>query len=108
MGANATYGQYQEALNTTKNLEGQMGDLKDEIAPCPNNCLKNKAIFQFTQIDRQKQLQLRMRLKLSLLPNRKFLQLRKLQEWNLQQKLKPTLDQLEQLKKILKMLSLPS
>merc|ERR1711872_161854 len=30
--ANATYGQYQEALNTTKNLEGQMGDLKDEIA----------------------------------------------------------------------------
>merc|ERR1712034_33682 len=23
---------YQEALNTTKNLEGQMGDLKDEIA----------------------------------------------------------------------------
>merc|ERR1712042_376414 len=29
---NATYGQYQEALNTTKNLEGQMGDLKDEIA----------------------------------------------------------------------------
>merc|ERR1711872_539497 len=30
--ANATYGQYQEALNTTKNLESQMGDLKDEIA----------------------------------------------------------------------------
>merc|ERR1712098_197634 len=30
--ANATYGQYREALNTTKNLEGQMGDLKDEIA----------------------------------------------------------------------------
>merc|ERR1712168_1414932 len=30
--ANATYGEYQEALNTTKNLEGQMGDLKDEIA----------------------------------------------------------------------------
>merc|ERR1712042_144784 len=30
--ANATYGVYKEALNTTKNLEGQMGDLKDEIA----------------------------------------------------------------------------
>merc|ERR1711931_496134 len=30
--ANATYGVYKEALNTTKNLEGQMGDLNDEIA----------------------------------------------------------------------------
>merc|ERR1712013_393373 len=30
--ANATYGEYQAALNTTANLEGQMGDLKDEIA----------------------------------------------------------------------------
>merc|ERR1711872_1080568 len=30
--ANATYGQYQEALDTTANLEGQLGDLKDEIA----------------------------------------------------------------------------
>merc|ERR1712013_833814 len=29
--ANATYGEYQAALNTTSNLEGQMGDLKDEI-----------------------------------------------------------------------------
>merc|ERR1712013_283079 len=30
--ANATYGEYQAALNTTANLEGQMGDLKDEIS----------------------------------------------------------------------------
>merc|ERR1719167_123689 len=30
--ANATYGEYQAALETTKNLEGQMGNLKDEIA----------------------------------------------------------------------------
>merc|ERR1719283_785593 len=30
--ANATYGKYQEALDVTKNLEGQMGALKDEIA----------------------------------------------------------------------------
>merc|ERR1711942_487456 len=30
--ANATYGEYQAALNTTANLEGKMGDLKDEIA----------------------------------------------------------------------------
>merc|ERR1719300_271198 len=30
--ANATYGKYQAALATTKNLEGQMGNLKDEIA----------------------------------------------------------------------------
>merc|ERR1719317_1531693 len=30
--ANATYGEYQAALTTTANLEGQMGDLKDEIA----------------------------------------------------------------------------
>merc|ERR1712055_755124 len=30
--ANATYGKYQDALQTTAGLEGQMGDLKDEIA----------------------------------------------------------------------------
>merc|ERR1719206_1658166 len=30
--ANATYGEYQAALNTTANLEGQMGDLKDGIS----------------------------------------------------------------------------
>merc|ERR1712228_931576 len=30
--ANATYGEYQAALQTTANLESQMGDLKDEIA----------------------------------------------------------------------------
>merc|ERR1712002_1211953 len=30
--ANATYGKYQDALNTTAGLESQMGDLKDEIA----------------------------------------------------------------------------
>merc|ERR1719370_1770926 len=30
--ANATFGKYQEALDVTKNLEGQMGNLKDEIA----------------------------------------------------------------------------
>merc|ERR1719450_709300 len=30
--ANATYGQYQEALDVTANLQGSMGDLKDEIA----------------------------------------------------------------------------
>merc|ERR1719369_13305 len=30
--ANATYGKYQDALDTTANLEAQMGDLKDEIA----------------------------------------------------------------------------
>ena len=29
--ANETYGQYQDALQTTAGLEGQMGDLKDEI-----------------------------------------------------------------------------
>merc|ERR1712098_451867 len=92
--------------DSTKRLLTQLRTLKDKwvilkmrLLRCPNNCLKNKAIFQFTPTDKQRQLQLRMRLKLSLLPNRKFLQLRKLQEWNLQQKLKPTLDQLEQLKK---------
>merc|ERR1739844_151296 len=30
--ANATYGEYKAALDTTANLEGQLGDLKDEIA----------------------------------------------------------------------------
>merc|ERR1711874_887491 len=30
--ANETYGKYQDALQTTAGLEGQMGDLKDEIA----------------------------------------------------------------------------
>merc|ERR1712142_1098275 len=30
--ANATYGQYQEALNVTAELQNKMGDLKDEIA----------------------------------------------------------------------------
>merc|ERR1719154_265424 len=30
--ANATFGKYQEALDVTKSLEGQMGNLKDEIA----------------------------------------------------------------------------
>merc|ERR1711887_39848 len=30
--ANATYGEYKAALYTTANLEGQLGDLKDEIA----------------------------------------------------------------------------
>merc|ERR1712121_275073 len=30
--ANATYGEYKSALDTTANLEGQLGDLKDEIA----------------------------------------------------------------------------
>ena len=30
--ANATYGEYKAALDVTANLEGQMGDLKDEIA----------------------------------------------------------------------------
>ena len=29
--ANATFGKYQEALDVTKNLEGQMGSLKDDI-----------------------------------------------------------------------------
>merc|ERR1719308_650411 len=29
--ANATYGEYKAALDTTANLEGQLGDLKDEI-----------------------------------------------------------------------------
>merc|ERR1719154_77906 len=30
--ANATFGKYQEALDVTKSLEGQMGNLKDDIA----------------------------------------------------------------------------
>merc|ERR1711874_334975 len=30
--ANATYGEYKAALDVTANLEGQMGDLKDEIS----------------------------------------------------------------------------
>merc|ERR1719495_1110796 len=30
--ANATYGEYKAALDTTANLESQLGDLKDEIA----------------------------------------------------------------------------
>merc|ERR1719443_781136 len=30
--ANATYGEYKAALDTTANLEGQLADLKDEIA----------------------------------------------------------------------------
>merc|ERR1719209_70368 len=33
--ANETYGKYQDALQTTAGLEGQMGDLKDEIAAMP-------------------------------------------------------------------------
>merc|ERR1711970_1494508 len=78
--ADATYGEYKAALDTTANLEGQLGNLKDEIAAMSKQLSEEQGNILFTQIDKQKPLQLRVKPRLSLQLHRKFLQLRKPQE----------------------------
>merc|ERR1711913_211718 len=43
--ANATYGEYKAALDVTANLEGQMGDLKDEISAMTKQLNESKEIY---------------------------------------------------------------
>merc|ERR1712142_254556 len=91
--ANATYGQYQEALNTTKNLESQMGDLKDEIAAMSKQLSEEQGNISIYTDRQAKAIAVKNETEIELAAQQKVLAAEEASGWNLQQKLKPTQDQ---------------
>merc|ERR1719300_806148 len=103
--ANATYGEYQAALETTKNLEGQMGNLKDEIATMTKQLQEEQGNISVYTDRQSKALTLKNETGWNSPRHRRSLLPRKLPESSLPLKSRLTLAPLPQSRRILRTLN---